>query len=117
MFKFLHHLLNPHCEHCREEREDARVCASCEILKLEIERLRLENARLLHRILEKPQEEVRHDTSDLQPIMPKTIPWNTRRQILETQDRDTAQRLKENLRTSTDDLEKELGIVENERTK
>lgn len=116
MIKFLHHLFNPHCAECLLELHEARVCASCETLKMEIERLRIENVRLLDRILEKPKEEMRTDLSDLKPIMPKTIPWNTRKQMLESQDRDTAQRLKENQAISTADLEKELGIVESERT-
>lgn len=113
MFKFFHHLLNPHCPDCKEALEDARVCNSCEVLKLEIERLRIENARLLDRILEKPREEVRVIDTDLKPIMPKTIPWNTRKQMLEQQDRNTAKLKRQNEGSSItlEELEKEMNIV------
>jgi hypothetical protein len=46
MIKFIHHLLNPHCEHCAEEEREKRVCNSCEVLKMECARLQIENDRV-----------------------------------------------------------------------
>lgn len=120
MIKFFHHLLNPHCPECALERQEARVCESCETLRLEIERLRIENARLLDRILEKPKEEPRTDTSDLKPILPRNMPWNVRKQILENESREQAKIMREQAKSpaiSTEDLEKELGIAEEARVK
>src|SRR6185295_15381394 len=87
MIHFIHSILNPHCPDCKEEARESKVCDSCEILKIEIERLRLENQKLLDRILEKPTVETRIDTNDLKPIAPKNISWNVRRQMLESEDR------------------------------
>lgn len=109
MKNIFHEFLNPHCEHCKEAREDSKVCASCEVLKLEIERLRIENTRLLDRILEKPKEEVRISTEDLKPIMPRNISWNVRKQMLENESRAQAKIINEQVIT-TKDLEAEIGI-------
>ena len=65
---------------------------------MELERLRLENDKLLNAILEKPKvvEEKQIDTSELKPIMPgKHLPWAMRRQMLEAEDREKARLMKE----------------------
>ena len=91
MRNIFHEFLNPHCEHCREEREESRICLSCETLKLELERLRRENDKLLEALLRKPTEESKPiDTSNLIPIKPTNVPWAVRRQILEREDRAAA---------------------------
>lgn len=67
MLNWLHRLLHPHCEHCDRHdyeirelelaklREEVR-CETCEVLKIENERLRQENNRLLNRLIE-PKEQ------------------------------------------------------------
>lgn len=119
MIKWFHHLLNPHCPDCREEREESRICNSCEVLKMECARLQIENDKLLNRILEKPTPEPVPDTSDLKPInsgLHKT--WNVRRQMLEQEDRKAAQLRKEAAQNSPtiQELEKEMDIIHEEKT-
>lgn len=116
MINFFHQLLNPHCPECKLEKQDSRICNSCETLKMEIERLRFENERLLTRILKEP-ERVETDTKPISLNPPKNIPWAVRRQMLEAEDRKKAQLLKNAPKPSDNikDLENELGIVESER--
>ena len=94
MINFFHKLLNPHCPHCREEKYEDRICQSCEVLKDEIARLRAENNKLLDSILNprsnEPAREV--DLAGLKPLRSSHVPWNTRRQMLEVADRDTAEK-------------------------
>ncbi len=111
MANFIHRFLNPHCQDCRSEKEDSEVCNSCEILSVEIERLRAENKYLLEHILQKPEEPKPVDISDLKPITSKHIPWNVRRQALEAEDREKARLMKQQS-DSIDELEKELGVRE-----
>lgn len=112
-----HRLLNPHCEHCSEERRESKICISCENLRLEVARLRHDNERLLNRLLDTPPEiTISGREEDKIPIPPK-LPWAARRQMLEREDRDTAKRLRQQQTEvakdtiSTEDLEKELDIV------
>ena len=117
MANWFHRFFNPHCEHCVTEREESRVCNSCDILKMENERLRIENAKLLDRILTPvvPHEPI-PTTNDKVPIMPKTLPWNVRRQTLEAEDREKARLMKSAPQPiTTEELEKEMGIVAEQR--
>ncbi len=109
-----HEFLNPHCEHCKNEREDIKICHSCETLKLEIERLRDENERLLDRLLAKPEPII--ETGPPKDMkVPKHIPWNVRRQMLEQEDREKARLMSQAPQPlkdikSVEELEKELGV-------
>lgn len=102
----------------RTEKE-VEICQSCETLR---DQLALANAReqkLLDRIMEKPEKPV--DTPHVagKPILPLRTPWKVRQQMLETEDRIKAQRLREAPKPSTTDvaeLEKELDIASAERT-
>jgi hypothetical protein len=104
MIKWLHHLLNPHCQECRLERE----CASCETLRILLEQERHEKSQLLKMIIElnKPPTDAPMNTEELGPIRPKLMPWRVRQQYLEEEDRKKAQILRE----KTAELEKETGI-------
>lgn len=119
MIKWLHHLFNPHCSECRDELEESMICNSCEVLKLQISRLERENERLLNRILEKPSaEEKPVDIEGLKPVLPKMIPWRIRKQMLEEEDRVKAKLMRQSEevnKQSTEELEKELKIAEQER--
>lgn len=117
-------------ENKRLQREND-VNEANEILKHELEVVRLENQRLLDRILEKPKEEVKPDITDLKPVTPMHLPWRVRQQMLEAEDRDRAKKLKQvqtekveasvEFKTeattdkpmSVEALEKELGVEEN----
>ena len=121
MIKWFHHLLNPHCEHCADELRESRVCNSCEVLKMEVARLQIENSRLLGRLLEKPEPVAdRLIAPDLDPaLLPRpTLSWRTRQQMLEQADRDKAkaintvkQAVGQNSRAlSVSELEKELQV-------
>lgn len=114
---WFHKFFNPHCPDCKLEREDSKICASCETLKLEIERLRLENDKLLNKILEKHTKEKISGQLDEPrlPISSGNMPWNVRRQMLEKEDRERAKLIREAPKPRTDvksveDLEKELGV-------
>ncbi len=117
MSNWLHRLLNPHCPHCVEERQEDKVCSSCEILKAQLEIVNHEKTRLMDRILEKPAPEpVREPPMVTLPN--KNIPWSVRRQMLEAEDREKAKLMRDAVKpqpVSTDDLEKEMDIVSTNR--
>ena len=118
MIKWLHHLLNPHCPHCMEEKEAEKVCDSCETLKFQIEKLRADNDKLLSRILEKPEivQERLVAPEPTTQLRPRQVPWIVRRQMLEAEDRKKAQLLAQApTPQTTDELEKELDIASEER--
>jgi hypothetical protein len=118
MANWFHRFLNPHCPDCALERQDNRICQSCETLKTEVARLTADNERLLNNIIEK---NTISKTSGETPVMlkpPSSIPWNLKRQILEREDRERAKLMKEAPKASEtriEDLEQELGIAEQER--
>lgn len=107
MFKWLHHLLSPHCSHCAEELERSRVCSSCEVLKSQLEIANHEKEQLLDRLVNPPiKHEPEIDTSKIEPIKPRTIPWAIRKQMLEAEDKEKVRLEKQRLR----ELEEEIGI-------
>ena len=116
MSNWFHKFFNPHCPHCKEELEYARVCLSCETLRAQLEISRLENKRLLDRILEKPEPEA--PRAPVEISVPKNIPWNVRKQMLEAEDRERARLLRQAPKPeSVEDLEKELDIAATQREK
>jgi len=106
MLNWLHHLINPHCPHCIEER----VCKACEILQYEVERLRADNQKLLDRVLNVPSVPPERDEApEPKAIRPRATTWAIRKQMLEAEDREKLKLLsKAPVAQSTDDLEKEL---------
>jgi hypothetical protein len=106
--------LKPHCPDCKEERENSKVCSSCEILKQQLESVNYEKNRLLDRIMEKPIPEV--VSKPMEPTRPVNIPWNIRRQMLESEDREKAKLLAQAPKPiSTEELEKELDVASEKR--
>jgi hypothetical protein len=86
--KFFHELFHPHCEHCMDELRESRICNSCEVLQTEVGRLRLENERLLSRILKEPEVKVNSENEkEFKPIMPRVMSWNIKKQMLEREAR------------------------------
>lgn len=108
MLKWFHHLFNPHCAECRLERAESTICNSCENLKYEVNRLTNENARLLERILERPEViPERTEAPILTAPLPRANTWQVRKAMLEAEDREKAKLLK-NAPISTESLEKDL---------
>jgi hypothetical protein len=118
MLKWLHHLFNPHCKDCLDERELGKICISCETLKTEVARLRSDNERLLDRLLEKPEPEVeRVIAPEPRAPLPRPTGWRVQRQILEQESRERARILSTAPKASdtTEGLEKELLEAETAR--
>ena len=113
MSNWIHRLFNPHCPHCVSDR----VCQSCETLKMEMERLRIENTMLLSKILEEKVVETERKVAEPMKEMPRNVPWRVRQQMLEQEDRERAKLIKQAPKpdNSIEDLEKELNIVERNR--
>jgi hypothetical protein len=109
-------LFNPHCEHCHEEKEDSKVCKSCETLKEQLESVNHEKNKLLERILERPVVETPAQPERKVSVPKVNIPWNVRRQMLEHEDREQAKLLRDAPQpTSTEQLEKDLDVASNTR--
>jgi hypothetical protein len=112
MFNWIHHLFNPHCEHCRLEREQNKVCHTCDILRMELEKAQREKELLLSRLLEKPKEPEEPKKIEGSPVLGKPMmSWTTRRQILEAESREAKRKLEERQKELTvEDIEKEIGV-------
>ena len=114
---WIHQLLNPHCEHCHDERESAKVCQSCETLKGQLENVNFEKDKLLARILERPNVETSTQPERTITVPTGNIPWAVRRQMLEREDRERAKLMRDApvAKVSTEDLEKDLNLASAER--
>ena len=87
MLKWIHQLLNPHCEQCRDEKEDSSICKTCEILKVQLEVSNSEKRLLLAAIIPQPKVETTTNPVNPEAIRGRHIPFNVRRQMLEAEDR------------------------------
>lgn len=83
MWKWLHHILDPHCEECNR-------CPTCEVLKEQVETERIFNKVLLDKLTEKNIPTVPLTEPIPPSAMPHTIPWRVKRQMLEADDRKAA---------------------------
>lgn len=106
----------------REERLESAVCKSCETLQRQLEIANHEKAQLLERLLEKPAEPQTQTAPPINLKSPRTVPWAVRRQMLEAEDRRTAQLMRQAPKPASEvktedvaDLEKELDVVQTER--
>lgn len=114
-WRWLHHLLNPHCQQCQDEAIETKVCTSCETLKMQLAIVNSEKSQMLNSILSftKPAENQSSSPIDYEKVKPKMMTWNVRRQMLEAEDRKSAQILAEQKRKeSIEKLEQETGIDE-----
>jgi len=104
--KSLHRFLHPHCPDCRAEREEEKVCKSCESLRELVDVLRYENRKLMEIVTGRFESKTEEGKSEeTEPIPSKMIPWSVRKAQLEAQEREKAQ-----ARKTTEILEKELGV-------
>jgi len=114
LLHYIHHLFNPHCQECRDEQTENKVCQSCETLKMQLSIANIEKQRLLDALLDKPKVNIEPEkVLDHELLKPKLKLWNVQRQLLEAEDRKKA----EILRKKTEDiakLEKELGVSDAE---
>ena len=116
---FFHRLFNPHCADCELNLR----CESCDTLRVQLEVVNQQNRELLKTIVEltKPEEVMMRAPNNevvIQPIQPKHVPWQIRRELLEATDRQAAAALKERqaeieknkVPISIKELERELGV-------
>lgn len=86
-------------------------CTSCELLRDQLDKSETERRELLARLLEKDKPEPSPQTTEeFKPIQPQYMPWRVRQQMMEAEDRRTAQ-LQREKQMEIDSLEKELGIA------
>lgn len=103
--------MNPHCQHCVDEKRENKICNSCETLKSLLDKTNYEREKLLQHIISPP---IPVAVSNETPIVvPKNIPWNVRRQLLEQEDRAKARIMKDAPKPSVEinEIEKELGVI------
>jgi hypothetical protein len=87
------------------------ACTSCDILRDQLEKSEVERRELLHKLLDRGQPEPAPSvvSEDLHPITPQFVPWRVKQQMLEQEDRRTAQLMKEKQKEISQ-LEQELGV-------
>lgn len=116
MFKWLHHLFNPHCQQCKEDA----LCLNCNELRSMLESERFEKKQILDKLLglvgvSKTEERVTN--KELKPFGKPFIPWRMKQEMLEQSDRETAHANAEVKKqvilkdTSINELEEELGVT------
>ena len=104
----------------REVVTEEKVCQSCETLRQQLEIANYREQQYLNKLLKDPEPVV--EKAPVEVSRPRMVPWNVRRQMLEREDREKARALRnapkpdsEIEKKSTEELEKELDIVEKER--
>ncbi len=103
-----------------ENKKEETICQSCETLREQLAIANYEKSQVLNKLLKDPEPPTEKPV--FEPTKPKMIPWNVRRQMLEREDREKARALRsaakpdaETEKKSTEELEKELDIVAEER--
>lgn len=102
MTNFFHKLLNPHCEHCREQEElefqRRTFNPIIEHLKDEIARLQRHNDLLMQKLESVKQNDVTVEATTNSeppvPIRPNRTPWIIKQRELEAEDRNKARVLR-----------------------
>ncbi len=100
---------------------ELNYCEACETLKLQLAIANEERKMLINKLTDKPEiTEPKADDNVLKPLMPNRMNWNTRRQILESEDRERAKIIKKNQAITSNgtegqvltihEIEKELGV-------
>jgi hypothetical protein len=109
LFKYFHHLGNPHCHECALEKR----CANCDTLSQLLADEVRKNKDLLDRLLYVPAQEVQNNEKvDIKALRPS---WNSIRSTLELKDREAARNktVDEQIlagKQTVEKLEKELEI-------
>lgn len=86
------------------------ICATCEVLRSQLDESNRERRELLTRLFDKDKSEPPVTSmEEFQPIKPQFVPWRVRQQMLEAEDRKTAQLMKSKME-EIQQLEMEVGI-------
>jgi hypothetical protein len=98
---------------------DEPRCETCEILRDQLDESNKERKELLAKLLEKREPEPLPPTSkeELEPIRPQQVPWRVRQQMLEQEDRKTAELMRakaRELRAVTPAVTQNIGKLEEE---
>jgi len=90
---------------------EKELCASCETLRLQLEIANYEKRQMLDTILSftKPPEIRLPETKEIEPVIPKAVPWAVRRQMLEAEDKERARIMKQK-QEEIAELEKQVGV-------
>lgn len=106
------------------EFRDIRHCESCETLRQQLELANYEKQQMLSKLLNKESPAPIIESQPIEVSVPKMIPWNVRKQMLEREDREKARSLRnaaapdsEIEKKSIEELEKDLDIAAAEREK
>lgn len=122
MINWIHRLFHPHCELCKQEYFENQVCKSCEVYREQLMITNRTNKELLDHLFPSDNESI--ETRIPEPIIPKSIPWKVKQQMLEEEDRQLARVMKSTESTkpngkidpiteqTVEELESELGIRE-----
>jgi len=117
MFRWLHHLFDPHCPDCHHDRVEKNSCKSCETLRSLLEQANYEKGQLLKTLLElsNPKvEPVEYKPQEMKPAARSNyMPFRIQREMLEREDREAARIRKAHKETPAEAiaaLEKELEI-------
>ena len=76
-----------------KEWREANVCESCETLKQQLEIANYEKKMLLDKLTKEPEAPLPVN-KEIPVSVPKMIPWNVRRQMLEREDREKAKAMR-----------------------
>jgi hypothetical protein len=107
--EFFHHLFNPHCVECREEKK----CLNCETLREILETEKYEKKRILDRLLGTETSKEDTEQISIEPIKPRFTTWRARQQMLEAEDKAVAEMMRTKERTEAEDISKlegKLGV-------
>jgi len=86
-------------------------CATCEVLREQLDESNRERRELLTRLLDKANPEPSPiEKEEYKPIQPQFMPWRVRQQMLEAEDRKQAELMRAK-REEIGKLEKELGVA------
>ena len=106
------------------KKRELRYCESCESLSRQLALANDERKYLIEKLTETKvvTEEVKPSTENLKAVMPTSLRWSARQQILEAEDRQKAKALKNNpsiqavpsgVALTAEEIEKELGVEKN----
>lgn len=112
-------MMNPHCEHCLEEKELTLERDIIEFLKNENMMLRNQNIELVKRLTYVPEKEVIVESSDEpKKVGNPFLTWRARRQALEREDRAIINAMRDAAKPDTvENLESSMGIEPIKETK
>lgn len=97
MFKWIHHILEPHCPGCAAEAEAARECKSCNSLIHQLEVANFENRKLVDIIsdISRPAPAQAQQVQEQPRAVGSPPNWRVIKQQLEANDRKEAAILRE----------------------